>query len=75
MSGHSSSTTCPNCNNDCDTYSDHKPFDYVSVRCLECGFQTITNIVYMDLEELNEERENMELEPLSELPEQDENIW
>lgn len=77
MSGFSDSTQCPNCGLDCNRYSDYKPFDTVSLDCLECGFYTNTVIKQMDLEELNEMRKDNELEELVELPkfELDDSGW
>lgn len=70
MSGCSSSTTCPNCGMSCDLYTDSKPFDTADITCYECGFTTYTIIRYMDLEEVNEQREQNGMELLTELPEQ-----
>ena len=69
MSGVSGGTTCPNCDDEANLYSDYKPFDVVSIDCLECGFYTSTSVHQMELEELNEMRSDNELEPLKELPE------
>lgn len=85
MSGCSYETSCPNCNNEVSEYSDHKPFGVTIVGpCLNCGFYTTVNVHYLNLEELNEARqdhnEEQELcpedyyEPLKELPEQDKNL-
>ena len=52
--------------------SDHKPFDTVGGECLECGFHFWTETAYMSLDELNENREVNDLEPLAELPKQEE---
>ena len=58
MSGHSSSDVCPECRDeDMSVYSDYKPHDYVAGSCLECGFYFYTADGQMDLEELNEARE------------------
>lgn len=71
MSGFSDSTTCPNCGADCDRYTDWKPFDYSSIQCVECGLMIDPQIQYMDLHDLNMEREERDLEPLKELPKQE----
>lgn len=68
MSGHSDNTICPNCGLECNRYSDYKPFDTVSLDCINCGFYTNTTIKQMSLEELNEMRKDCELEELTELP-------
>ena len=70
MSGHSSSTPCPNCGKSADLYTDYKPYDYSSIQCSECGLMIYPVVTYMNLDELNEYRLNSELEPLEVLPEQ-----
>jgi len=82
MSGNSYEINCPNCGCTVGAYSDHKPFDLTSIGpCLNCGFQTITEVKYLNLEELNEAREEHDtheddeedkLGQLTELPEQEE---
>lgn len=74
MSGHSDSGICPSCGGDMNTYTDWKPHDQVSGECLDCGFSYYTKTYRMTLEEVNEYRENMELEPLSELV-KGERVW
>lgn len=75
MSGHTGSTTCPNCGSDNATESsDHKPFDYTEITCLECGFTVGPQIAYMELDELNERRQEEGMELLTELPKQ-EDVW
>lgn len=68
MSGFSDDTNCPNCNKFANRYSDYKPFDLVSIDCAYCGFYTHTTVKQMDLEELNDTREQQELKPLKKLP-------
>ena len=70
MSGTSYPTYCPNCENeDAYGYTDWKPFDVTNIECLECGFYTTTTIGQYDLEELNEQRKDLEVgEPLDKLP-------
>jgi hypothetical protein len=77
MSGHSDSCNCPNCGETASRYTDWKPFDYTCIECFHCGLIISPKIEYRDLESLNELREDMDmdLEPLSELPEQSKNIW
>ena len=83
MSGCSYDTNCPNCNSSVGAYTDHKPFEMTIIGpCLECGFFTDIVVRYLDLEEINEAREeynhDMSLEddekllPLSQLPAQEE---
>ena len=74
MSGFSDVTNCPNCGNEAQLYMDHKPFDYVSIECYECGFIAYTNSEYLTLDQLNSFREEQDLEPLSKLPDQDETL-
>ena len=42
MSGHSFDTNCPNCDGVIYAYSDHKPFQFESGECHECGFHYYT---------------------------------
>jgi len=70
MSGCSSSEKCPKCGSEMSTYSDYKPHDYVSGDCLECGFYYRTEDGQLTLDEVNEEREVQDLEPLKELKKQ-----
>jgi len=74
MSGHSSGITCPNCGADAYLYTDWKPFDYTSITCNDCGLMINPKVEYMSLEELNEARENEDLEPLEKLPKQNLNF-
>ena len=75
MSGFSDGCTCPNCGQEADVYHDWKPFDYVSIQCLHCGLMIIPAIGYQTLEELNESRDELGLEPLDELPKQEKDLW
>jgi len=73
MSGHSFDTECPNCEGIINAYSDHKPFQYESGECHDCGFYYYTIAKQMDLKTLNECRTNEELhgeklKPLKKLP-------
>ena len=69
MSGSSDSQDCPRCGGDDTlmTYSDWRPHDYVSGTCLQCGYDYHTVTGMQTLEEVNELRLNIELEPLAEL--------
>lgn len=69
MSGTSYSTHCPSCGNEDSVmaYSDYKPYETVSGECTECGFSYWTKPEQMTLEEVNDLREQMDLEPLAEL--------
>jgi len=71
MSGCSFIANCPNCGQDCDASVESRPFDHTDYWCYNCGFTATSEVRYMDLEELNEYREDAELEPLKKLPEQD----
>lgn len=75
MSGISYETKCPNCGNDANAYSDWKPFDYSSITCMHCGLRIYPTNDYMPLEELNEFREENNLDPIEKLPPQSDNIW
>ena len=71
MSGSSYESICPMCKADnMSCSSDWKPFDLVSGECLECGFYYWTEEGQMTLEQVNEAREERDLEPLTELAEQ-----
>lgn len=71
MSGCSGSEICPNCGNEAEVYTDWKPFSYSSYTCMHCGLMIYPKMEYMTLDDLNELREENELDPLSELPEQE----
>lgn len=75
MSGHSDVTTCPNCGKGANECSDYKPFSYTSIECLNCGLTIYPKIGYMDLEELNERREEQGMKLLKKLPKQDPDVW
>lgn len=75
MSGFSTGTPCPNCGKEADLYTDHKPFDYSSIQCLHCGLIISPKIKYQSLEELNESRADLDLDPLKKLPKQDPDLW
>jgi hypothetical protein len=63
MSGCSYDTSCPNCNNTINAYSDYKPYDYISLGpCLECGWQAYTQSSYITLKRINEERDQRNLD-------------
>lgn len=75
MSGFSDGCACPNCGEQADKYTDWKPFDYISIQCLNCGLRIFPEISYQTLEELNESRAELDFEPLDELPRQDKDLW
>lgn len=74
MSGFSESTSCPNCGGSADIYTDWKPFDYTTITCYNCGLKIHPEISYMTLDELNEYRADVDLDPLETLPEQDKDL-
>jgi len=74
MSGHSYDSRCLNCNNDLNSYTDHKPIDIVHHQCVYCGYIIFMQEKYLTLEELNQYREDLDFEPLKELPEQKLNL-
>ena len=65
MSGYSETTMCPRCGTESLDVSIDR--DDVSGTCLECGYEYHTVNRVMTLEEVNEERVEMELEVLTEL--------
>ena len=76
MSGNGTTTYCPNCGEQAYLYTDHKPFDYATVECLNCGFHTQIQAGYMSLQDLNDMREQEDMKPLDKLPEQNPDfIW
>jgi len=66
MSGFSDTVDCPRCGS---TESLERSVDHddVSGYCLECGYSYKTIYEAMTLEEVNEERAALEMEPLTEL--------
>lgn len=70
MSGHGYSTTCPQCGNSMEAYEDYKPHPFVDGHCLECGFAYTTEEYQLDLEEVNDRRAEIDLEPLKNLKKQ-----
>lgn len=69
MSGWTDSQDCPNCGgvDSLKTYGETRPYDTVGGECVECGFAYSTEEKQMSLDEVNEIRENYDLEPLTEL--------
>lgn len=69
MSGSSGVENCVRCGGEgtVQTYSDWKPHDYVSGTCIQCGYDYHTITGMQTLEEVNELRKELELEPLTEL--------
>ena len=69
MSGCSGNQDCPRCGGKdaLQTYSDWKPHDVTSGNCVQCGYGYDTNGYVATLAEVNEQRLELELEPLAEL--------
>ena len=69
MSGNSYNTECPYCHSEMETYSDWKPFEFTEHQCLECGWYTTTMEGRSSLEEVNENRYEIDEDskPLKEL--------
>jgi hypothetical protein len=66
MSGVSESGKCPACDGEeCTVYRDCKPFDRVSLECLECGFFTYTQVAFNGLAYINSVRGDSDLLPLT----------
>ena len=64
MSGYSDTIDCPNCYMEATENGETRPFRTSYVECLECGFYSTVETGQMTIQEINEERENRELEPL-----------
>ncbi len=70
MSGGSYDDVCSRCGGEnLVCYSDYKPYDQCSGICLDCGFEYHTVEGQLTLEEVNERRQDYELEPLKSLKE------
>ena len=69
MSGVCFNAYCPNCGKEASASNDSKPFENTSMECPHCGFYSYTKTGYYNLAELNEIREEHDLNELSELPE------
>ena len=65
MSGYCETMLCPHCNEEIEVSIDTKQLLY-SAFCHECGFVLDTTHSYVTLEQLNEERKEMGLDPLIE---------
>ena len=65
MSGYSDTIRCSRCGNESLEASVDK--DDVSGICLECGYEYRTISSLLSLEEVNDERKDMEMEPITEL--------
>jgi len=66
MGGYSEAVDCPRC---CSKESLERSIDYddVSGFCLECGYTYYTAHEMMTLEEVNNERAEFQLDPITEL--------
>ena len=62
MSGTSYENQCPNCGQQMNCYSDHKPYDQVGGECWECGFCYYTKQEQMPLKELNDKRKEFNID-------------
>ncbi len=65
MSGYSESTTCPECGG--DNFERSQDDDDISAFCYDCGYEYHTIKHFASLEEVNEERAEVDLPPLKEL--------
>ncbi|MBA7638617.1 hypothetical protein ES703_46273 [subsurface metagenome] len=68
MSGYSEAVNCPRCGS-IESLERSVDRDDVSGVCLECGYSYKTIYENLSLEEVNEERDASELEPLPKLKE------
>jgi hypothetical protein len=69
MSGNSYSGKCYRCGEEMHMYEDHKPHPYVSGDCHYCGFSYMTERDQLSLDEVNEMRIDLGMEPLDKLKE------
>ena len=67
MSSNSFDSECPNCGGQMNCSSENRPHDSVSGICIECGFTFWTDRGISSLDEVNDERKDMELKPLKKL--------
>jgi len=60
---------CPNCDNTFADYYEEEddPFPYIQISCNECGLYITPDVQFMSLDEVNEERIDFCLSPLTEL--------
>lgn len=56
---------CPVCENNMDVYEDTKPFPTTSCRCRTCWFVSSNMIDRMSLKEINEDRNDEWIEPIT----------
>lgn len=66
MSGYSEAVDCDRCGST-ESLERSVDRDDISGSCMECGYEYHTETKILTLEELNEERVGMEMEPLKEL--------
>lgn len=71
MSSHSYDDTCPNCHKEINVCHDTRPLDTISHTCMHCGLVSFNKFEYMELEELNDWREDFDMKLLKKLPKQD----
>ena len=72
MGCHTDVGECPNCGKETEVGMSNSPFDSVWGACFNCGFTYDTVVKYLTLEELNQERDDRDLDAFKELPEQKE---
>lgn len=68
MSGGMGEGMCPLCDGQMLTSFETRPHDFVTGICLRCGYCFWTEPGVSDLRQVNAERENRDLEPLTKLP-------
>lgn len=66
MSGYSEATDCPRCGSG-ESLDRSVDRDDITGICLECGYEYHTEYRVLSLEEVNEERKDCDMEPLTEL--------
>ena len=70
MSSMSDNQTCPNCGRQMSCSTSNRPYLYTTGNCLHCGFYYLINADFINLDELNGDRNENSMKPLEKLPEQ-----
>jgi len=58
---------CPNCGKEMEVNEENRPYKRVYNSCLHCGFYSMPQTDFLTLEEVNSQREDMELDKIDKL--------